>query len=65
MPVAENITLEVFNVTGQKVATILDDIKTAGKHEILFDASNLSSGIYFYRLTTPGLSITRKMFLLR
>jgi len=55
----------VYNVLGQKVATLVKPIKTAGSHSINFDASNLASGIYLYRLETSGTSITKQMLLIK
>jgi len=60
------VSLKVFDVLGREVATLLDKAKTsAGAHMVSFDASHLSSGVYFYRLETPSLSQTRKMVVLK
>jgi hypothetical protein len=48
-----------------KVATLVNEIRQAGNYQLSFDASGLSSGIYFYRLEAGGRVITRKMSLLR
>ncbi len=56
-------TLSVFNLTGQKVATLVDGNLAAGSHQVTFDASGLSSGLYFYTLSANGISETRKMLL--
>ena len=59
-------TLRIYNVLGQEVATLLDGQKNAGSYKITFDARNLASCIYFYRLSTSdGMSIARKMLLLK
>ena len=60
-----HVKLEVFNLLGQKVATIIDAPRSAGNHAIKFDASNLSSGIYLYRLSTENFVETRKMNLIK
>ncbi len=52
LPVANWVTLKVYNILGQEVATLVDEHKLAGKYNIQFDGSQLSSGVYFYRLTT-------------
>lgn len=57
--------LEVFNMLGQKVATLTNGYKTAGSHLVNFDASNLSSGIYIYRLRSANAMLTRKMLLVK
>ncbi len=54
-------SLKVFNVRGEEVATLVENMLTTGRHSISFMGSNFPSGIYFYRLLTPTLSQTRKM----
>ncbi len=68
LPVDARVTLEVFNVLGQRVAQLVDGVVTAGYHDAVFDASSLSSGLYIYRLTAVGtegilFSKTEKMIL--
>lgn len=58
-------SLEVFNTLGQKVTTLQDGYAEAGIHSVNFDASSLSSGIYFYKLSNGTLSITKKSVLLK
>jgi hypothetical protein len=66
MPAAQKVTLEVFDITGRKVQTVLNDRKlSAGDHSHQFDASNLSSGLYFYRIHTNESAQTRKMTLIK
>ncbi|NOZ60147.1 MAG: T9SS type A sorting domain-containing protein [Calditrichaeota bacterium] len=60
-----NVKLAVYNVLGQKVATLVDEYKAASTYRVTFDASNLTSGVYFYRLETGDFSKTMKMMLLR
>jgi bacillopeptidase F (M6 metalloprotease family) len=55
----------VYDVTGRKVVTLLDQQKGAGQHSITFNASGVASGVYFYRLRTPGFEQTRKMVILK
>ncbi|REL38127.1 T9SS C-terminal target domain-containing protein [Rhodohalobacter sp. SW132] len=62
---AGNITLKVFDMTGREVATLTNGIQTAGDHRISFDATNLSSGIYIYRLQAGDRVLTRKMTLIK
>lgn len=59
------VTLNVYDILGTEVATLVDAFKQAGGHSVLFDASELPSGIYFYRLTSENYNQTRKMILLR
>lgn len=58
---ASNVKLEVFNSIGQLVQTIYNGFKPAGYYEATFNAANLTSGIYFYRLTTDNFVQTKKM----
>ncbi len=60
-----NVKLEVFNLTGQKVATLVEETLNAGRHERIFDASGLSSGLYIYRLQTSEESLIRQMILIK
>jgi hypothetical protein len=65
IPTESHVTLEIFNVTGEKVATLVDGTRTAGLHLVPFDATGLSTGIYVYRLTAGDMRETRKMILLK
>ena len=61
-----NVRLEVFNTLGQKVAVLLSDkAYGSGTHSLTFDASGFSSGIYYYRLSATGITLTRSMTLLK
>jgi hypothetical protein len=64
------VTLKVYNVAGQLVRTLVDDVRDAAAHSIVWDGRNnigskVASGIYFYKMETNGFSETRKMVLLR
>lgn len=59
------ITLSVYNVTGQKVATLFEGMQEAGEHQIIWDAEDVSSGIYFARFETAGASRNIRMTLLK
>jgi len=65
LPESAPIMLRVFSVVGQEVAVLESGVKSAGTHSVTFDASNLSSGIYFYRLETANSVITRKLTLIK
>jgi hypothetical protein len=59
------VTLEVYNILGQRVGLLVNEDKIAGKHSVIWDANNLPSGIYFYRLQANDFSKTRKMLLVK
>lgn len=58
-------TLTVFNVLGQKVATLMEKEVAAGSYDVDFDASRLTTGVYFYRLESGNNSAVRKMMVLK
>ncbi|WKZ68912.1 MAG: T9SS type A sorting domain-containing protein [Melioribacteraceae bacterium] len=57
--------LIVYNILGQVVKTLVNELKTPGTYEVTFDASQLASGVYFYRLQSGSFMQTKKMVLLR
>ncbi|MBO6522242.1 MAG: CotH kinase family protein [Balneolaceae bacterium] len=65
IPQASKVELTVFNVLGQKVHTLVDGNLNAGSHFVTFDASGLTSGVYFYRLVSGNNVATQKMLLMK
>lgn len=70
LPRSAHVQLEIFNVLGQNVATLVNATLSAGRHEVIFDTQNvggnsLSSGVYFYRLKAGDFVTSRKMTLLK
>jgi hypothetical protein len=65
VPSTTELSLKVFNVLGKEVAEVVTGVFQSGSHTVSFDASNLSSGTYFYQLITPASVITKKMTLLK
>ncbi|MBK7500085.1 MAG: T9SS type A sorting domain-containing protein [Ignavibacteriales bacterium] len=63
--VSSHQTLKVYDVLGNEVATLVDEYRNAGSYEINFNASSLSSGIYFYKFTAGSFVDSKKMILLR
>jgi hypothetical protein len=59
------VTLEVYNILGQRVAKLVNERKSPGRYEVNFDASGLSSGLYLYRLQTDSFTETRQMMLIK
>ncbi|HLF20799.1 MAG TPA: T9SS type A sorting domain-containing protein [Bacteroidota bacterium] len=65
LPHESNVTLTVYNLLGQAVATLVNENLKAGSHAVNFNASKLSSGIYFYRITAGSFVSLKKMVLLK
>ena len=65
LPVEGFVTLDVYNSIGQKVTTLVNETKSAGTYAVDFDASDLTSGIYFYKISSGNFSETKKMILLK
>jgi hypothetical protein len=65
IPVDGFVTLGVYNLLGEKVASLVNDNLKAGGHEVNFNASNLSSGVYFYRLESGRFTSVKKLLLLK
>ena len=65
LPSSEFVTLKVYDVLGNEVATLVNEEKPAGSYEVEFVANGLSSGIYFYKITAGSFIETKKLILLR
>ena len=65
VPERSQVTLDVFNITGQKVATLVNANQPAGNYSAQFDASKLASGVYIYRITTNNYVKALKMSLMK
>jgi hypothetical protein len=65
LPVNGKVSLVVYNILGQEIATLLNEVKSAGNYSVRFDATSVPSGTYFYRLESSGRSEARKMLLLK
>ena len=61
IPIAGNVTLKIYDVLGREVATLVDGRQNAGNYAVSFDAGNLPSGIYFYRIIAGSFSSVRKL----
>ncbi len=65
LPEASHVKLDIFNITGQKVTTLVDERRDAGHHTVSWDASGAASGVYFYRLSGSDFVESKKMLLLK
>ncbi|MEX0778947.1 MAG: MXAN_6640 family putative metalloprotease [Balneolales bacterium] len=65
LPEAQHANLTIYDITGREVAPLADGTYSAGSHSFTFNSGHLSSGIYIYRLQTPGGIKTKKMMLLK
>lgn len=59
------VTLKVYDILGKEVATLVNEVKNQGSYSVDFNASNFSSGVYFYKLETNGFSDIKKMMLIK
>lgn len=65
LPDNAHVSLTVYTIMGTKVATLIDEVQSAGWHQVTFDASRLSSGIYIYQLKSSNFVDTRRMILIK
>jgi hypothetical protein len=65
IPKSGIVTIKVYNLLGSEVATLVKEEKAAGNHEVTFDASELTSGVYFYSLQSGNFIDTKKMILIK
>lgn len=65
VPQSNFVSIEVYNSIGQKIATLLNEQMDAGNYSINFDAANLTSGMYFYKMTSGNFSEIKKMILVK
>jgi len=59
------VAIKVYDITGREIMTLVNEEKNQGRYEVKFDASKLSSGIYFYRITANGFNDVKKMILMK
>ncbi len=65
LPVNGKVTLQIYNALGQKVATLVDGSMKAGTHTVEWNAANMASGLYFYKIQADNFSSVKKMILLK
>jgi hypothetical protein len=65
LPMSSQVVLQIYNIVGQKVATLVNGQQKAGDYAVTFNASSLASGVYFYRLQAGNFTSSKKMMLLK
>ncbi len=65
IPKSGLVTIKIYDVLGREVETLVNEEKNSGKYKVEFDGSKLSSGVYFYKITTNNFSETKKMLLMK
>ena len=65
VPYEDKIVLTIYNILGEEVVRLIDETQPAGNYAITWDAANIASGIYFYKLQSGEISLTKKMLLLK
>jgi hypothetical protein len=65
IPKTSHVSLKVFDVLGREVATLVDAVQDAGFKSVEFNAADLASGVYFYRLISQGFVETKKLLLVQ
>jgi hypothetical protein len=65
LPKDGRVTIKIFDAIGREVTTLVDEFKPSGRYSVQFDASRLSSGIYFYSLRSGSFNVVKKMSLIK
>ncbi len=65
LPTDGKVSLKIYDMTGKEVMTLVNEVKTAGYYSVSFNASSLSSGVYFYSLSADNFNATKKMMLIK
>lgn len=65
LPSETQVNLSIYDITGRLVNTLVNQVLSAGSHQYQWNASNMSSGTYFYRISAPGFQVTKQMNLIK
>jgi hypothetical protein len=65
LPIAAKVTLSIYNVAGQLIETLVDEHQDAGFHSAVWEARNVNSGLYFYRLKVANYTVVKKCLVLK
>ncbi|MCK9281147.1 MAG: T9SS type A sorting domain-containing protein [Melioribacteraceae bacterium] len=64
IPISEFVTIKIYDILGREVTTLINEFRNAGNHQIDFNGNGLTSGVYFYKISSGNYSETKKMILL-
>ena len=65
LPTGSHVKLSIYNLVGEEVRTLVDEYQSSGIYSTKFDGSNLSSGVYFYKIVTDKNSEVKKLILMK
>ncbi len=65
LPVASRVTLTVYTLIGERIAVLLDEYRASGEHSVVFDASRISAGIYWYKMQTDDFQDVKRFVLIK
>ena len=65
IPEQSYVTIKIYNITGEEVSTLLNEEQNAGRYQIQWNAAELASGVYFYRIQAGQFSDTKKLILMK
>ncbi len=65
IPKSGHVKLQVYDVLGKEVATLVNEVKAVGHYNVVFNADHLASGVYYYRIKSNNFENTKKLILLR
>ncbi len=65
LPTEDRVRLNIYNMLGQRVSTLINEVKSAGEYKVFFDGSNLASGVYFYSIEFQNMFLSKKMLLIK
>ena len=65
LPKTSNVELKVYDVLGNEIATLVNEVQSAGRYTVDFNATNIASGVYLYKIKAGDFIITKKMILIR
>ncbi len=65
LPQQTKVTLKIYDILGKEVAILVNEIKPAGSYDVIFNASSISSGVYFYKIEAENFTDIKRMMLIK